>query len=118
MKSIFKKISAYFSEEPDLQKIYDDAYNVGLLKQAHLEIMPGMMTRTVYFTGEGILYFAALICFFVAWYVWTGPYDGFIYNLTNNRPVTSATLTDDMITMYKYTSLLFLLLPATIFLIL
>jgi hypothetical protein len=117
VKTIFKKLGAYFTEEPDLQKAYDDSYNAGLLKQAHLEIVPGIISRAGYFAVEWLLYALALACVFIAWYVWTGPLDGFLYHLTE-RAVSSAVMNKDMMTMYDYTCLLFLLLPALLFFIL
>lgn len=117
MKKIFKKLSAYFIDEPDLQKVYDDSYNAGLLKQSHLEIVPGMITRTGYFAGEWLLYAVAIACLVTAWYVWTGPLDGFIYDLTHNKDLGHR-ITNEMVTTYDYVCFLFLLLPALLFFIL
>ncbi len=115
MRTFFKRISAFFDKKLDLKNVYDDAYNVKLLKEAYVGIVPGIIAKTGYFAIEWLLYAASFICFFYAWFIWSGPLDAFIEHLTRNRPITSKEkITPEMINLFEYTSLIFLLMPGFI----
>jgi hypothetical protein len=118
IKRLIRKVQTLFTGTVDVQKIYDDTYNAKLLRQAHEEIYPGILSRTTYFAGEWLMY-AIAIALAIAAYYFSGIFDEFLVGNCQGKPeVGVASFSDDKKLVLEWTALLFMLLPAVIVFIL
>jgi len=117
IKKLIRKVQTLFTGTADVQKIYDDAYNAKLLRQAHEEIYPGILSRTSYFAGEWLMYVVAIALAIVA-YSASGIFDEFLVGNCQGVPKAGvAAFGDDKKVVLEWTAFVFMLLPAVIFFI-
>jgi hypothetical protein len=117
IKKLIRKVQTLFTGTADVQKIYDDAYNAQLLRRAHEEIYPGILSRTTYFAGEWLMYVVAIALGIVAYSAWDIFGSFLTDNCQGNRPPGVAIFSNDKKEILEWTAFVFMLLPAVIFFI-